>query len=166
MDNEFLRLLANLALATLMVAACVLVHFWGLLSLSSIMRRGSGGLSLHKRHSHQALLIVLTVFGLFAVHTIEIWLYALLYSALGELKTFEEALYFSTATFTTVGYGDVVLSPKWRLLASIEGANGLILIGWSTTFLLGVTSRLRILEHAWLSSEEEDEAKVVPTVSE
>jgi hypothetical protein len=65
---------------------------------------------------------------------------------------FEEALYFSTVTFSSIGYGDVVLSPRWRLLSSIEGANGVILFAWSTTFLFGVTTRLKIIEHQWLDS--------------
>jgi hypothetical protein len=100
------------------------------------------------------VLIVLTVFGLFGLHTIEIWLYAALYSGLGEFKNFESALYFSTTTFVTIGFGDVVLSPRWRLISAIEGANGLILIGWSTAFLITVTTRLRLLEHAWLDRTE------------
>lgn len=162
MDHESATLLANLALATIMVAACVLVHFWGLIGLSAVMRHGGGRLALHHSRPRQALLILLTVFGLFALHTVQIWLYALLYSALGEFKSFEEALYFSTTTFTTLGYGDVVLSRHWRLIASIEAANGLILIGWSTTFLLGVTSRLRLLEHAWLSCDEEEAGMAKP----
>ena len=133
-----------------MVGATVLVHFWGLLGLTAVMGKGGGRLRLHEGHARQALLILFTVFGLFALHTVEIWLYALLYSMLTELKDFSAALYFSTTTFVTIGYGDVVLAPRWRLIGAIEGANGLILIGWSTAFLMTVTTRLRLLEHAWL----------------
>ena len=73
---------------------------------------------------------------------------------LGELQNFATALYFSTTTFTAVGYGDVLISPRWRLVAAIEAANGVILLAWSTTFLLSVTSRLRVLEHDWLARRE------------
>jgi hypothetical protein len=86
----------------------------------------------------------------FALHTAEIWLYAALYLGLGELKTFEGALYFSTVTFASLGYGDIVLSPRWRVLSAIEAANGVILFAWSTAFFLSVTTRLRLLEHHWL----------------
>ena len=150
MSLELTSLVSSLAFATLMVATTVLIHFWGLIGLTAVMGEGGGRLRLHEGRGRQALLIVLTVFGLFGLHTIEIWLYAVLYSTLRELKTFEEALYFSTTTFVTIGFGDVVLSPRWRLIAAIEGANGLILIGWSTAFLMTVTTRLRLLEHAWL----------------
>jgi voltage-gated potassium channel Kch len=150
-------LAASLGFATVMVTLTVLVHFWGLIVLTAVMGHGSGRLRLHEGRARQTLLILLTVFGLFALHTIEIWLYALLYSTLGEMKSFEEALYFSTTTFVTIGYGDVVVSPKWRLLAAIEGANGLILIGWSTAFLLTVTTRLKLLEHEWLDRNTQPE---------
>jgi hypothetical protein len=140
----------NLGAASLMVAVTVLVHFWGLLGLTAAMERSSGRLRLHEGRVRQALLIVLVVFGIFALHTTQIWLYAVLYRLLGEMRSFNEALYFSTSTFVTVGYGDVVLSPRWRLLGAIEGANGVILVAWSTAFLLTVTSRLKLLEHLWL----------------
>ena len=143
-------LFANLAVATLMVGLTVPVHFWGLLGLTRIMSHGHGRLRFHEGPGRQMLLILIVVFGIFALHTIEIWLYAGLYRMLGETGGFEEALYFSTSSFVTVGYGDVVLTPRWRLLGAIEAANGMILIAWSTAFLLTVTSRLRILEHEWL----------------
>ncbi|HXZ68991.1 MAG TPA: potassium channel family protein, partial [Alphaproteobacteria bacterium] len=151
---ELTDLIYSLAFATVMVATTVFVHFWGLLGLTALMGQGGGRLRLHEGRARQAVLIVLTVFGLFGLHTIEIWLYGALYSGLGEFKNFEEALYFSTTTFVTIGYGDIVLSPRWRLIAAIEGANGLILIGWSTAFLMTVTTRLRLLEHAWLDRTE------------
>jgi hypothetical protein len=105
----------------------------------------------------QAMLILLVVFGIFGLHTVEIWLYASLYLVLGEAHLLEEALYFSTVTFASLGFGDIVLSPRWRLLSAIEAANGVILFAWSTTFLLGVNSRLRLLEHDWLERKNQDQ---------
>lgn len=67
--------------------------------------------------------------------------------AVSALPDFESALYFSATSFTTLGYGDVVLDPKWRLFGAIERANGLLLFGWSTAF------RMRALEHDWLEPQ-------------
>jgi hypothetical protein len=97
-----------------------------------------------------AALIVFVVLGLVVIHTVEIWLYAVVFLVVGALPDFETALYFSTTSFTTLGYGDVVLQRHWRLFGAIEGANGLLLIGWSTAFMLSVIQRLRTLEHDWL----------------
>lgn len=56
--------------------------------------------------------------------------------------TLEEALYFSTVTLTTLGYGDITLDEQWRLFASLEAANGIILFGWSTALIFAVVQRI------------------------
>jgi hypothetical protein len=91
--------------------------------------------------------MLLVVFGLFGLHGAEIWSYALLYKAVGATSDFEQALYFSTTTYVTIGYGDLTLTKAWRILGAIEGANGIILLGWSTAFFVSVVGRLRWLEH-------------------
>lgn len=144
------QLSINLAIGMGMAGATVLVHFWGLLLLTWVMNRQGHRLRPHANHLHGALAILVVVLGVLALHGIEIFLYAALYLALGEMKHLEEALYFSTAAFATVGFGDVVMSPRWRLISVIEGANGWILFAWSTAFLIGVTNRMRLLEHEWL----------------
>ena len=83
------------------------------------------------------LLSVLTVWMFLAI-VLEVWLWALLYlfdplvTALPDLET---AFYFSMVTFTTLGYGDVVLTGPWRMLASIQAANGVIIFGWTTALI-------------------------------
>jgi hypothetical protein len=144
-----MQLFANLGLASLMVAITVLVHLWGLLWLIRLVSGGGAHLRVHESKWKAALIILVAVFGVFAVHTVEIWMYAVLYMALGETRGFEEALYFSTTTFSSLGLGDIVLSPRWRILSAIEGANGVILFAWSTAFLMTLTGQLRLLEHDW-----------------
>jgi voltage-gated potassium channel Kch len=82
------------------------------------------------------------VIGIFAVLTVEVWLWAVCYFALGVFGDFETALYFSTATFSTVGYGDVITSQEWRMLAALESVNGFLLIGWSTAYLIAASMRV------------------------
>lgn len=83
----------------------------------------------------------LTVLGVSLAHVLEIWLWAVLYYFLDEIPTFEAALYFSTSSFTTVGFGDITLSEEWRLLSSLESVNGMILFGWSTAFIFACVRR-------------------------
>jgi voltage-gated potassium channel Kch len=141
---------ANFALASLMVGLTVCIHFGGLLALMWLLRTRGHRFRAHEHVARVAALLVVVVLGLVAIHTVEIWLYAAAYLAAGALPDFETALYFSTTSFTTIGYGDVVLDRHWRLFGAIEGANGLLLFGWSTAFLLSVIQRLRTLEHDWL----------------
>lgn len=73
---------------------------------------------------------------------LDVTLWATLYYASGALPSIEEALYFSTVTFTTVGYGDIVLGREWRQLATFEAVNGWIIFGWATALIMTVVQRL------------------------
>ena len=149
MTPELSWLIANLALASAMVALTVLIHFRGLLRLTDAVRNSHARLRGHESPNRASLVILIGVFGIFALHTIEIWLYAALYRALGETASFADALYFSTTAFASLGFGDIVLGPRWRLISAIEAANGVILFAWSTAFLLTLTRRLNLLQHEW-----------------
>lgn len=89
--------------------------------------------------------IVLVIVGLFFAHVVEIVLYAAAYvvlvrhAALGSIGrlaplTLNQALYFSFETFSTLGYGDIAPAGAIRLLAGTESLNGLLLIGWSSSY--------------------------------
>lgn len=82
-------------------------------------------------------LMLLLMLG--AVVQMAIW--AVLYRALGALGDFENALYFSGVTFTTLGYGDVLLDGRARLLAPLEAANGVLMFGITTALLIAAVER-------------------------
>ena len=67
-------------------------------------------------------------------------LWAGLFMLLGEFDNFVTALYFSGVTFATLGYGDLVLSPSWRLLSALEAANGILMFGVSTAVMTAAVS--------------------------
>ncbi|MEZ5953155.1 MAG: potassium channel family protein [Hyphomonas sp.] len=138
--------LLNLLVASVMVAVTFSVHFAGLVGLTALLRHPRVHPGKHSSTLMQGVSILAVVFSLFALHSVQIWLYAFVYMALGELHQVETALYFSTSTFTTVGFGDVVLSHEWRLLGVAESINGFLLISWSTAFLVSLTARVRAFE--------------------
>jgi voltage-gated potassium channel Kch len=73
---------------------------------------------------------------------LDVTLWAIFYYVADALPSFEESLYFSTVTFTTVGYGDIVLGSEWRQLATFEAINGWIIFGWATALIMAVVQRL------------------------
>ena len=91
--------------------------------------------SLTKSLLRSTLRIAAFVLWLFLATILEVWVWAMLYLALGAFGSVEEAAYFSTVTFTTLGYGDITLDETWRLLSSFEAANGLLMFGWSTALV-------------------------------
>ena len=138
---------ANLVLSALMVGLTVSIHFGGLLVLIQMLRRHAPEDRDHMGTARQVFAVMAVILGLIGIHSIEVWAYAALYRVLGAIGDLEAALYFSTVTFTTLGYGDVVLDKRWRLISAVEAANGLLLFGWSTAFLVAGLSRVPILSH-------------------
>jgi hypothetical protein len=84
---------------------------------------------------------VVTVVALFA-HLFEIAIWAVLYEACGEFTGFGPAFYHSAVNYTTLGYGDLVMSSSWRLLGPLEAADGMLLFGVSTAIIFAVMQRL------------------------
>lgn len=143
------HLLGELAVASTMTLVTVLVHLFGLALLVRMLKvsrrkpKGASPLSL----------LIQATLGLFVIHTLEMWLYAALYLALNAAFDLESALYFSTVTYSSVGYGDVLLPPQWRLVGAVEGATGIMMLGWSTAFLVSLLSQLKLLAHDWLTPQ-------------
>jgi voltage-gated potassium channel Kch len=96
----------------------------------------------------RALVVGAFVVVMFVTTLVEASAWAITYSMLYAVSDFEKALYFSTVTYTTLGYGDVVLDAQWRLLSSFQAANGIIMFGWTTALIVVVIYRVsRSLRH-------------------
>ena len=139
-------MLAELSLATVMVTLTVLIHGAGLYILSRILGIESQEEALARMHPlspRGIMATVLVVLGLFLLHGLEIWLYAFLYDGIGAVRGLRNSVYFSTVTYGAIGYDDRAMAERWRLVAAIEGINGIMLIGWSTAFFVTLVGRLR-----------------------
>ena len=137
----------ELALATGMVSLTVVIHLIGLDILKDITH---WRLTRFKAlmHLDRMLVPMGIVLGLFVLHGLEIWAYAVLYWRMDMLPTLEQALYFSTSAYSTVGETGAILPVEWRVVGVLEAINGMLLIGWSTAFLF------QILEHLMVDEEQ------------
>lgn len=140
-----MSLLHQLITATALVGATILIHLVGLGCLL-VLVRGRKTDAATRRALRDSVAIIVAAGGLFVLHGIEIWAYALLFWRVHAVSSFDDALYFSTSTYTTIGYGDVLLTERWRIVGAIEGANGIILLGWSTAFFISVVRRIQFVE--------------------
>lgn len=135
----------QLAVGLGMIALCVIIHGVGLFTLRRLMHGERTEEQLERMEPlslRGTLFTLFIVIALFAVHFVEIWLFAFLYDFLGAVRTFEAALYVSTASYTTIGTADGAIDLHWRLVAAIEGLLGFLLLGWSTAFFIRVLSRI------------------------
>jgi hypothetical protein len=107
--------------------------------LVRLIRSGYSGLRFWKNVAVMTVITLITA----AMHLAQIALWAVIYLVFcGEISSFEQALYVSAENYTALGYGDVLLSPPWRLLGPLEAINGLLLFGLSTAALFAVLSHL------------------------
>jgi voltage-gated potassium channel Kch len=91
---------------------------------------------------HRAAITVAWVIFLTIPIAIDVCLWGAFYYFSEALPNLEDSLYFSTVTFTTVGYGDIVLGKEWRQLSTFEAVNGWIIFGWATALMMAVIQRL------------------------
>ena len=78
---------------------------------------------------------------LILIHSVEISVWGLFYFWQGCLPDAESAFYFSGVTYTTVGYGELVLATPWRMLAPLEALTGILMCGLSTGLFFALVSR-------------------------
>ena len=88
-------------------------------------------------------MVVIAVFsGIILLHVAEATLWAVFYYSRDLFSDFETSLYFSLVSFGTIGYGDILLPQKWRLLGAIEGISGILLCGVSTAFIFAIVNAM------------------------
>jgi Ion channel len=139
------QLFAQFAVASLMVLVCVVVHGFGLFNLSRALR---SEVALERLEhiaplSRRGTAFTLgAVIAMLALHGAEIWLFAFAYLALGAIPDLEAALYFSTISYSTVGYSDSHIAYHWRLVGAFESVLGIFLLGWSTAFFFRMIGRI------------------------
>jgi len=133
-------MLLKIFIAFSLVAATVSVHAAGLtLLLRALIKSHALGST---RFWPVTWLLIRVAWSLIFIHVIEITVWALFYLWRGCLPDAGAAFYFAGVTYTTIGYGDLLLPEPWRLLAPIEGLTGILMCGLSTGVFLVVVSRL------------------------
>lgn len=134
-------MLLNIVIATALMMGTTAVHAAGMMWALSLRRKTQRLLIPQLQHSpvYQVSRVVILMF---CVSLVEVLLWAATYLALNAIEGFEKAVYFSMVTFTTLGYGEIVLDERWRLLASFEAANGIIMFGWTAAIVIASVQRV------------------------
>ena len=145
-----------------LTAATVMFHGLGTVLWIRFMRsrygRGHGNAAGHERSSTESgntnptpssmkiiWILCYTTVILAVLHVAEVALWATAYMSISGIEQpagVEEAFYFSMVTFTSLGYGDVVISSPWRILSGIEAMAGMLVFGWSSALLLAALTRM------------------------
>jgi len=133
-------MLTKLLIAWPLMALCVVVHAMGMTSLlrwvNRWVARGDA------RFWFTTRMLVRTAGLIILLHLVEIAIWAFFYTWQHGMPDLQSALYFSAVTYTTTGYGDLLLPNEWRLVGGIEALTGILMCGWSAAFFFAVVTRM------------------------
>lgn len=104
-----------------------------------VFTKYSGSLAFYCLKSNVLVLSVVMLVMLMG-NFLQMFIWAILFIYLDEFELFKDALYFSGVTFSTLGYGDIVLTSHWKLLSPLEAANGILMFGVSTAVITTMVS--------------------------
>src|SRR5262245_12887063 len=141
-NRALMRVLPPLAVGTVAVLCTIVIHSLALSAAVSLVRHekriGRVGASFWS----DVAIVTVSVSCAFAAHLTEIAFWAIVFMICGEFHAFGAAFEHSAVNYTTLGYGDVVMTPSWRLLGPLEAANGALMFGVSTAMVFTVIQRL------------------------
>jgi hypothetical protein len=133
-------MLSKLLIAFALMALCVMIHAMGLIAVFRAMHGGLARGTVSFWSATWALVRIAswTVF----LHLLQILVWAFVYAwrDVGQVADFTSAAYFSAVTYTTTGYGDLVLPEEWRLVGGVEALTGILMCGLSTGMFFAVFS--------------------------
>jgi hypothetical protein len=137
-------MLKLLLMLFLLVSICVTIHGLGMLLglrwLSRAWPQREHSFSLPRMF----WILIRVVFGLLLLHLLQITVWAAFYHLNGCFPDFRTSFYYSATSYSTVGYGDVVLPTDWRIMGAIEAVTGVLMFGWSTGVLFSIVNHLQI----------------------
>ena len=133
-------MLAKLLIAWSLAALCVVVHAMGMTALLRWLKQATA--RMDARFWISTWLLVRVAGWIILLHLVEIALWAFFYARGHGMPDLPSAFYFSAVTYTTTGYGDLVLPSEWRLVGGVEALTGILMCGWSAALFVAVVTRL------------------------
>ena len=121
---------------------CLVLHVVGITVLGEFLVRRRDSIAERIGSVYAAGLLMIVFSAVIVLHLVEALIWVLFYYQANLLKDFESCIYFSLSSYSTIGYGDLLLPERWRLLGTIEGVSGVLLCGLSAAFLFAIVNAL------------------------
>jgi hypothetical protein len=146
----------ELVTAFAIMGVCLVIHVLGITLLGEELVRRREKIEKRVQFTYFAALLILVFSVVIVLHLVEALIWAIFYYEASLFANFETSLYFSMESYSTIGYGDVLLPEKWRLLGTVEGISAVLLCGLSAAFLFAIISALfRFRTQRWIREHTE-----------
>jgi len=133
----------QLTLGSIVISLAVVVQAGFIVAATNWLPEVTKWIAKGQRTARSGLIVILGTLWLLLAHSVAVWMWAFTFMWIEAFETFEPALYFSLVSFTTLGFGDIILPVETRLLSGLAAANGLIAFGLSTAFLVEFLLQIR-----------------------
>ncbi len=137
-------MLGQIALGTAVMLVSILMGALSALLMEMGFSRWHGWLVREPHRPKMILAVMVASLWVVGTTTAGVWLWATVYDLLGVFPTLEESLYFSIVSYTTLGYGDVILPHEWRILSGMTATNGFLNFGLMTALMIEAFRLIRI----------------------
>jgi hypothetical protein len=141
-QTNHIAILIPLAVGAAAVLCTILIHSLAFGAAIQFIRREKRRGRIGSGLWIDLAIIVSVMMIAFVAHLVEIALWAKLFVICGEFSDFQTAYYYSAVNYTTLGYGDIIMSPSWKLLGPLEAAGGALMFGVSTAMIFAVILRM------------------------
>jgi hypothetical protein len=132
-------MISKLLVAWTLMGICVAIHASG---ISAAMRWLTTQPLTAQRFWPWTWLFIRLAAWIILLHLVEIGVWGAFYVARDAMPDLQTSLYFSAVTYTTTGYGDLLLPPEYKLAGGVEALTGILMCGWSTGFFFAIVSRM------------------------
>ncbi len=134
----------QIGVGTLLLVTNIIIAAAAAMLMELLFQRSHAWLMREPQRPKLVVLLTGVSLWVLGVVTAGVWVWALAFLGLGAFGTLEEAVHFSLAAYTTLGLGDVIPAPEWRLLGGMEAANGLLTFGLLTALLVEALRQIRL----------------------
>jgi hypothetical protein len=142
MQTQQVAILVPLAVGVCAIVSTIVIHALALVAVVNFVRREKGLGRVGAGFWADVSIVIVAVSFTLAAHLVEIALWAILFMACGEFHEFGPAFDHSAVNYSTLGYGNVVMTPSWRLLGPLEAMDGMLMFGVTTAMVFAVIQRL------------------------
>ena len=148
--SSFMGVIGNIIIGLIVIGINVSIHGYGSKFWIDFLLKKHEHLHLKSFNQKAVKMLIYSALFLISLNFLEAIVWGLTYYLLPgipEFDTLEKSIYFSLVTYTTLGYGEIVISSSNRILSGFEAMNGVLLLGWSTTMMFSISQQ--VMKHSF-----------------
>lgn len=136
-----MTVLVQISIGSILLILCAAIHLAIVSRTLTFLRKHNDTPATGRPFAQLRWLSIALLAPVFS-HTVHIYLWSFALLHLGALKGYETSIYFTLISYTTLGYGDVTLTPDFRILGAMSSVTGIIMFGITTAYLVAILGRM------------------------